>query len=74
MLEPLVPKEEDKFENFVDIKAGDLLQKSRDFRINGYSLKKFSTRIEELGIDNFPELNGYGKYTFFFPVDSAFEV
>jgi len=72
VLEPLVPKDE-KVEDYVDIKAGDLLTKSENYRIGDFSIKKFAERLEALGIGNFSELNNYGKFTFFLPIDSAFE-
>jgi len=72
VLEPLVPKDE-KVVDFVDIKAGDLLTKSDSYRIDDFSIKKFAARIDALGLGNFSELNNYGKFTFFFPIDLAFE-
>jgi len=72
VLEPLVPKDE-KVEDFVDIKAGDLLTKSDNYRIDDFSIKKFADRLEALGMGNFSEFSSYGKFTFFLPIDSAFE-
>jgi len=74
VLEPLVPKDE-KVEDFVDIKAGDLLSNSGIYKIGDFSTKKFAERLKTLGLGkgNFTEYNNYGKFTFFIPIDSAFE-
>ena len=73
MLEPLVPKG-NNIEDFVDIKAGNILRRSDSFRIGGHSIKKFYRRVVELGLEKFPQFDQYGKMTFFIPVDSAFNV
>ena len=46
------------------------------FRIGDFSTKKFAERLETLGLGkgNFTEFNSFGKFTFFLPIDSAFEV
>eukprot|EP00090_Calanus_glacialis_P012795 TRINITY_DN2142_c0_g1_i1.p1 TRINITY_DN2142_c0_g1~~TRINITY_DN2142_c0_g1_i1.p1 ORF type:complete len:616 (-),score=157.05 TRINITY_DN2142_c0_g1_i1:467-2314(-) len=74
VLEPLVPTD-DKIEDFVDIKAGDLLTNSGSYKIGDFSTKKFAERLETLGLGkgNFTEFNSFGKFTFFLPIDSAFE-
>jgi uncharacterized surface protein with fasciclin (FAS1) repeats len=74
VLEPLVPKDE-KVEEFIDLKAGNLLTNSDYYRTGGFSTKKFAERLKILGLGkgNFTEFNNYGKFTFFLPVDSAFE-
>merc|ERR550532_2858874 len=71
VLEPLVPKG-DKIEDFVDIKAGNILRRSDSFRIGQHSINTFNRRVEQLGRDKFPQFEQYGKMTFFIPVDSAF--
>jgi len=71
VLEPLVPKG-NKIEDFVDIKAGNILKNSDNFRIGDNSVKKFYRRVQQLGLEKFPQFTQYGKMTFFLPVDSAF--
>jgi len=71
VLEPLVPKE-DKVEDFIDIKASNILKESNKYKIGDFSIDKFAKRIEQLGFDKFPEFSQYGKMTFFLPIDSAF--
>ena len=46
------------------------------YRIGDFSTKKFAERLETLGLGkgNFTEFNSFGKFTFFLPIDSAFEV
>jgi hypothetical protein len=44
------------------------------FSLGDYSVKKFSDQILRLGSDKFPEFSAYGKFTFFLPVDSSFQV
>ena len=61
-------------EDFVDIKAGNILRRSDSFRIGEHSIKKFYRRVVELGLEKFPQFDQYGKMTFFIPVDSAFNV
>jgi len=74
VLESLVPKDE-KVEEFIDLKAGNLLTNSEYYRIGGFSTKKFAERLTILGLGkgNFSEFNNYGKNTYFIPIDSAFE-
>ena len=73
ILEPLTPKTK-KVEDFIDIKASNILKESNKYRIGDYSISKFAKRIEQLGFQKFPEFAQYGKMTFFLPVDSAFDV
>lgn len=74
VLEPLVPKDE-KVEDFVDIKAKDLLMNSDTYKLGQFTTKVFAERLEVLGLGkgNFSEFSNYGKFTFFLPVDSAFD-
>jgi len=72
VLEPLVPKA-DKVEDFIDIKASNILRESTKYRIGDFSISKFSRRIEQLGLGKFPEFSQYGKMTFFLPIDAAFD-
>ena len=44
------------------------------FRLGEFSVTKFTKRIEQLGLDKFPEFSKYGKMTFFLPIDQAFGV
>jgi hypothetical protein len=37
-------------------------------------VKKFAEQILRLGSEKFPEFSAYGKFTFFLPVDSSFQV
>ncbi len=37
-------------------------------------MKKFAEQILRLGSEKFPEFSAYGKFTFFLPVDSSFQV
>ena len=34
----------------------------------------FAARLRQLGMEKFPEFGKIGKFTFFIPVDAAFEV
>lgn len=71
VLEPLIPNSK-RDEDFVDIKAGDMITKD-NYDLGGYSISKFANQVKQMGISNFPELNSYAKATFFFPIDSAFD-
>ena len=37
-------------------------------------MKIFADRIQSLGREKFPEFSQMGKFTFFLPVDSSFQV
>jgi hypothetical protein len=71
VLEPLVPKI-DAVEDYIDIKASNILMDSDKYRLGEFSVTKFTKRIEQLGFDKFPEFSKYGKMTFFLPIDQAF--
>jgi len=73
VLEPLVPSSPQDKQDFVDIKAGDLLRAPDRFRLDGHSIHQFASRLAAIGMEKFPELSSYGKFTFFVPVDSAFD-
>ena len=44
------------------------------YRIANFSVKTFADRVQSLGGEKFPEFSQIGKFTFFLPVDSAFQV
>jgi len=73
VLEPLVPSSPEDKQNFVDIKAGDLLARPDRFRLGGHSIHQYASRLAALNMEKFPELSSYGKFTFFVPIDSAFD-
>jgi len=73
VLEPLVPSSPQDKQDFVDIKAGDLLDRPDRFRLGGHSIHQYASRLAAIGIQKFPELSSYGKFTFFVPIDSAFD-
>ena len=73
VLEPLVPKSPENKQDFVDLKAGNLLQNPNAFRLGEHSIQQFANRLAIIGMDKFPQLNQYGKFTFFIPVDEAFK-
>jgi len=73
VLEPLIPVEEDNVADYVDIKASDILKNTNKYKLGGFSVSKFAAQIAKLGWDKFPEFSGYGKFTFFIPVDEAFQ-
>ena len=56
-------------------KAGDLLSSPEQrYGLGEYSVNIYSQRLQLLGLEQFQELNKYGKSTFFIPVDQAFDV
>ncbi|XP_023339723.1 fasciclin-1 [Eurytemora carolleeae] len=73
VLEPLIPQAENSVADYVDIKAGDILNNTQKYKLGEYSIDKYTEQIRSLGMDKFPEFEQYGKYTFFLPVDSAFQ-
>ena len=72
VLEPLVPTE-GRPEDFVDIKAGDVLKKNI-YDLGNFSISRYAKKVKDIGFNRFPDLNKYSQSTFFIPVDSAFEV
>jgi len=73
VLEPLIPKAENSVADYVDIKAGDILNYTSKFKIGDFSIEKYAEQIKSLGMEKFPEFSQYGKFTFFLPVDTAFQ-
>jgi len=74
VLEPLLPLASESRDLFVDIKAGDLLSSPEQrYGLGEYSVNIYSQRLQLLGLEQFQELNKYGKSTFFIPVDQAFD-
>ncbi len=51
-----------------------LWQLKPTFSLGEHSVKKFAEQILRLGSEKFPEFSAYGKFTFFLPVDSSFQV
>jgi len=73
VLEPLIPKIENSVADYVDIKAGDLLFNVEKFKLENYTITKFSEQISKIGVSKFPEYLNYGKSTFFIPIDHFFD-
>jgi len=71
VIEPLVPTE-GRPEDFVDIKAGDVLKKNI-YDLGNFSISRYAKKVKDIGFKRFPDLNKYSQSTFFIPVDSAFD-
>jgi len=70
VLEPLVPSVADNSQAFIDLTAGKLLRESDAYRIEGYSIRNFSSQVRSM--KKFDLFDLPGRHTFFIPVDSAF--
>ena len=44
------------------------------FRFGNFSIETFAERMVQSGLDDISELNSLQNFTFFIPVDSAFQV
>ena len=45
-----------------------------NYSFGNHTTKMFAARLRQLGMEKFPEFGKIGKFTFFIPVDAAFEV